>query len=186
MKIKVSLLSALTLVVISAVTPVNADAFKGDDFGSVVKMIEQFYNVKHQGVPFLARAGIKAATTAARIKGGTARRLAEAGSVRVAVFEDQEFDSAGRLAKFRTSINAALDGSWTPFVQTLSAKDEEQTYIFLRNAGEKFDVLVVTIERREATVVQVTLSPKNLALLMQNPGDMGRSINEDATLNDQE
>ena len=42
MKIKVSLLSALTFLVISAVTPANADAFKGDDFGSVVKMIEQF------------------------------------------------------------------------------------------------------------------------------------------------
>lgn len=38
---------------------------KGDDFGSVVKMIEQFYHVKHQGIPFLAKAGMKAATTVA-------------------------------------------------------------------------------------------------------------------------
>ncbi len=43
---------------------------KGDDFGAVVKLIEQFYHVKHQGIPFLARAGIKTATTIARISGG--------------------------------------------------------------------------------------------------------------------
>jgi hypothetical protein len=164
----------------------RAAAMKGDDFGSVVKMIEQFYNVRHQGIPFLARAGMKAATTAARIKGGTARRLAEAGSIKIAIFEDQEFDSAGRFTKFRSSINAALTETWMPLVQTLSPKEEEQTYIFLRDVGEKYYVLVITIERREATVVQVTLSPKNLALLMQDPNGMGKAITEDATLIDQE
>ena len=159
---------------------------KGDDFGSVVKMIEQFYHVKHQGIPFLAKAGMKTATTVARIKGGTARRLAEAGSIKIAIFEDQEFDSTDRFATFRSSMNAALSETWTPFVQTLSAKEEEQTYIFLRSSGDKFNVLVITIEKRDATVVQVTLSPKNLALLMQDPNSMGRAITEDATINDQE
>ena len=158
----------------------------GDDFGSVVRMIEQFYHVKHEGIPFLARAGMKAATTAARIKGGTAKRIAEAGSIKLAIFQDQEFNSAGRFVKFRNSLNSALAQSWMPFVQTLSAKDEVQTYIFLRNAGDNFHVLVITIEQREATVVQVTLSQKNLALLMQDPNGMGRAITEDATTTDPE
>jgi hypothetical protein len=158
----------------------------GDDFGSVVKMIEQFYHVKHEGIPFLARAGMKAATTAARIKGGTAKRIAEAGSIKLAIFQDQAFNSAGRFAKFRSSLNSALAQSWMPFVQTLSAKDEVQTYIFLRDAGDNFHVLVITIEQREATVVQVTLSPKNLGLLMQDPNGMGRAITEDATTSDPE
>jgi hypothetical protein len=158
----------------------------GDDFGSVVKVVEQFYHVKHQGIPFLARTGIKAATTAARIKGGTAKQLAEAGSIKLAIFEDQEFNSAGRFTEFRNTLNAALAESWMPFIQTLAPKDEEQTYVFMRDAGEKFHVLVITIERREATVVQVTLSPKNLALLMQDPNGMGRAITEAATIDDQE
>jgi hypothetical protein len=76
---------------------------RGDDFNSVVKMIEQFYGVKHVGIPFLAKAGMKAARTAARIKGGTARRIAEAGSIKLAVFEDQKFD--GEFTKFRSSRN---------------------------------------------------------------------------------
>lgn len=170
---------AVALVVFS--TPVQA---KDDDFKSVVKMIEQFYRVKHQGIPFLARAGMKLATTAARIKGGEAKRIAEAGSVKLAVFENQDFD--GDFLKFRTSLNGALTLTWIPVIQTLSAKTGEHTYIFLRDAGQKFNVLVITIEPREATVVQVTLSPKNLALLLKDPEGTGKAITEEATLNDQE
>ena len=44
---------AIVLVVFSVA--VHA---KDDDFKSVVKMIEQFYGVKHEGIPFLARAGM--------------------------------------------------------------------------------------------------------------------------------
>jgi hypothetical protein len=157
---------------------------KGDDFNSVVKMIEEFYNVKHVGIPFLAKAGMKVATTAARIKGGTARRLAEAGSIKLAVFENQAFN--GDFRKFRSSLNQALNVTWMPLIQTLSTAGEEQTYIFLRDAGDKTHVLVITIDERDATVVQVTLSQKNLALLLKDPEGTGKAITEEATLNDQE
>src|SRR5262249_33826302 len=144
---------------------------KGDDFNSVVKMIEEFYNVKHVGIPFLAKAGMKVATTAARIKGGTARRLAEAGSIKLAEFDDQTLNVDFR--KFRTSLNQALNVTWMPLIQTLSAAGEVQTYIFLRDAGDKTHVLVITIDERDATVVQVTLSQKNLALLLKDPEGTG-------------
>lgn len=179
--IRIRTLAVLSLALVLPVAVVQA---KGDDFKSVVKLIEQFYGVKHQGIPFLAKAGMKVATTAARIKGGTARRLAEAGSVKVAVFEDQTFD--GEFMRFRTSLNAAMNRTWTPLIQTLSADNEEQVYIFVRESGEKFNVLVITIEAREAVVVQVTLSPKNFALLLKDPEGTGKSITEEATIVDQE
>jgi hypothetical protein len=157
---------------------------KGDEFGAVVKAIEQFYHVKHQSIPFLARAGMKAATTAARIKGGQYRQLAEAGSIKVAFFEDQNFNSRGGIATFKTALTNAVGATWSPLVQTLSPLEEAQTYIFIRNAGEKINVLVVTLERREGTVVQVNLSPRNLSLLLQSPGDMGKAITDDATKDD--
>jgi hypothetical protein len=157
---------------------------KGDDFNAVVKLIEKFYGVKHQGIPFLARAGMKVATTAARIKGGSAKQLAEAGSVKVAVFEDQTFD--GEFTRFRASLNAALNQTWTPLMQTLSAATEEQTYIFVRDAESKYHVLIITIEQRAATVVQVTLSPKNFVLLMKDPEGTGKTITQEATIIDQE
>jgi hypothetical protein len=165
-------------------TAANVAETKGDDFNSVVKMIEQYYRVKHVGIPFLAKAGMKVATTAARIKGGEVRRLAEAGSIKLAVFEDQDFN--GDIIKFRSSLNEALNVTWMPLVQTLSAPDNEQVYVFLREAGDKFNVLVITIDQRDATVVQVTLSPKNLALLLKDPEGTGKAITQEATINDQE
>jgi len=172
------------VVVALVLTTANVAQAKGDDFNSVVKMIEQFYGVKHVGIPFLAKAGMKVATTAARIKGGEARRIAEAGSIKLAVFEDQAFD--GNVVKFRSSLNDALNLTWMPLIQTLSATDNEQVYVFLKDAGDKFNVLVITIDHRDATVVQVTLSPKNLAMLLKDPEGTGKAITEEATINDQE
>jgi hypothetical protein len=171
----------VALLALSFATVVHA---KGDDFNSVVKMVEQFYGVKHEGIPFLARAGMGVARTAARVKGGTARRLAEAGSVKLAVFEDQNF--AGEIPKFRNTLNAALNETWSPLIQTVSASDAEQVYIYLRESGEKCNVLVITIEPRDATVVQVTLSPENLKLLLKDPAGTGKAITDEATITDQE
>jgi hypothetical protein len=64
MKKLTTLLLALVLISCFFTPPSNA---KGDDFGDVVKAIERFYHVKHKGLPFLAKAGIKTATVAARI-----------------------------------------------------------------------------------------------------------------------
>jgi hypothetical protein len=157
---------------------------RGDGFNDAVKAIEQFYHVRHQNIALLARAGMKAVRTAAKIKGGEYQRLAEAGSVRVAFFEDQEFDSRGQIATFKASMQTTLADSWSPLVQTLAPKSEEQTYIYIRTAGEKFNVLVITIERHEGTVIQATIAPDVLAQLMKDPGDMGKALTEDATIND--
>jgi hypothetical protein len=173
------LLIVIALLLLS--TPVHAG---GDDFNSVVKMIEKFYSVKHQGIPFLAKAGMKVATTAAKIKGGEAKRIAEAGSIKLAVFEDQAFN--GDFTEFRASLNGALNNTWMPLIQTLSGKNGEQNYIYLKNAGEKYDVLVINIAERDASVVQVTISSKNLALLLKDPEGTGKSITEEATIIDQE
>lgn len=176
-------LCIIVAVVVFLISP-SATHAKGDDFKSVVKIIEQFYGVKHEEIPFLAKAGIKVARTAARVKGGTARRLADAGSIKLAIFENQAF--AGDFSKFRTGLNAALQETWSPLIQTVSATDAEQVYIFLREAGNKCHVLVITIEQNDATVVQATLSPRNLALLLKDPEGTGKSITEEATIIDQE
>jgi hypothetical protein len=181
--IAAGLLLAAAIVGLLTIAPYRAAA-TGDDFGAAVKLIEQFYNVKHQGLPFLARAGMSATKTVMRISGGQRKRIAEMGSVKVAFFEDQDFSSRGRIGAFKSSINGALANSWSPLVQTMAAKEEEQTYIYLREANAKFQVLVITIERREAVVVQATINPQTLALLMQNPDEMGRVITNDATTND--
>jgi hypothetical protein len=178
-------LITLTLILLS-LAAVPAVQAKGDGFTDAVKLIEQFYHVNHQGIPLLARAGMKTATTVARISGGTRRELAEAGSVRVAYFDDQEFRSSGPVSNFKGAINAMLAESWTPFMQVATAKDNEQSYIYLREAGDKVNVLLVTIESREASVVQITVSPQNLAKLMRNPDEMSNEITTAANTDERE
>ena len=158
---------------------------KGEEFGDVVKMFEQFYQVKHKGLPFLAKAGIKTGTTVARIAGGPKRQLAEAGSVKVAYFEDQDF-APRSLVDFKSSMNSRLTQVWNPLVQVVSPKDESQTYVYTRSAGEKYNVLVINIEKRDGSVVQVTLAPKTLAMLMKDPDQIGSTITAEATIDDNE
>jgi hypothetical protein len=177
----------LAIIVIAAVAlvPFNAGATAGNDgFSSAVKAIEQFYSVKHKSLPLLARAGMKALETAARIRGGQYKRIAEAGSIRVAYFEDETFDSHGRIAVFKAALQTSLSPNWSPMVQTLAPKEEEQSHIYLREAGQKFQVLVITIGRHEATVVQATLAPDTLASLLRDPDEMGKSLTDEATISD--
>jgi hypothetical protein len=182
MKTKLTI-AALVIACFLSAAPAGVTA-SGDGFNDAVKTIEQFYHVKHQSMPLLARAGMKAVRTAAKIKGGDYKRLAEAGSVRVAFFEDQDFDSHGQIAAFKASMQATLAANWSPVVQTLAPRNEEQTYIYMRGSGEKFHVLVVTLERHEGTVVQATIAPDVLAQLMKDPNDMGKALTADATIND--
>lgn len=175
-------LAGLALVLACGL-PLSAQADR-DGFNDVVKAIEQFYHVKHQSIPFLARAGMKAVRTAAKIKGGEWKRVAEAGSVRVVIFEDQRFDSRGQIGSFKASVQQALGTEWSTLVQTLSPKEEQQTHVFLRQAGQKFHVLVIEIDRRDATVVQATVRPDVLAELLKDPAEMGKTLTDEATTAD--
>lgn len=181
MKTKFTMMGLLLALACSLPFSAHADR---DGFNDVVKAIEQFYHVKRQSIPFLARTGMKAMRTAAKIKGGEWKNLKEAGSFRVVFFEDQSFDSRGQIANFKTTVQKALGTEWSTLIQTLSPKEEQQTHVFVRQAGPKFHVLVIEIDRRDATVVQATLKPEVLAELLKDPGEMGKSLTDEATTSD--
>jgi hypothetical protein len=186
---KKSVAIAFSILALACVAPlcrnlVEIAQAKGDDFNAAVKVVERFYGIKHKSIPFLARAGIKTATTVARIAGGSKRQIAEAGSVQVAYFEDQEFSPRGGFATFKATMNATL-GSWSPLIQVSASRDAQQTHVYLRENGEKFNVLVVTLDQRDGCVVQVTVTPRTLALLLKDPDGMGQAITAEATTDDQ-
>ncbi|PYS32936.1 MAG: hypothetical protein DMF75_10770 [Acidobacteria bacterium] len=76
----------------------------------------------------------------------------------------------------------ALSVTWSALVQTLAPKNEEQNYIYVRELDKNFSVLVITIERHEATVVEATVAPQILAQLMKDPNEMGKALTDDATI----
>lgn len=177
------LVSTVFMIALALAAPLGARADR-DGFNDAVKLIEQFYHVKHQNIPLLARAGLKAVKTAARIRGGEYKKLAEAGSVRVAFFEEQTFDSRGQIASFKTAMQNVLTNEWSALIQTLAPKTEEQTYVYVRDAGKNFHVLVITIDRKDATVIQATVAPQILADLLKNPDEMGKALTDEATVSD--
>jgi hypothetical protein len=159
---------------------VTTIAKTGADFSAIVKLIESFYHVKHKSLPLTARVGIKAAKTAGRIAGVPKEPLMEAGSVKLATFEDQDFRAEQSVVELRRSMKNLLEPEWSSLVQALSSKGEEQNYIYIKDSGEKFHVLVVNIGPRDATVIQADISPKHLALLMRDPSEMGKTLTDEA------
>src|SRR2546428_68618 len=79
---------------------------------------------------------------------------------------------------------SARAAEWSALVQTLAPKNEEQTYVYVRDAGKNFHVLIITIEKNEATVVQATVAPQILAGLMKSPDEMGKALTDEATISD--
>ena len=177
------LLTLVLAIALALAAPLSVRADR-DGFSDAVKTIEHFYHVKHQNIPFLMRAGMKAVKTAAKIRGGEYKKLAEAGSVRVAFFEDQKFDSHGQIASFKSAMQTTLAADWSALVQTLAPKTEEQTYVYIRDAGKDFQVLIITIEKTEGTIVQATVAPQILADLLKSPDEMGKALTDEATTSD--
>ena len=158
----------------------TARAVKDDGFDAAVKLVETQYKVKRKSVPLLARAAIKGGRAVARIASSRIPELAEAGSVRLAVFEDQDFSRPAAGTPFMTSLRGALTSEWSALVQLLSPDDGEQSYVYMREAGERFKLLVVNISRRDATVLEIKLRPETLVKLMQDPDVMGKTLANEA------
>ena len=90
----------------------------------------------------------------------------------LAVFEDLHSwnaDGQGLAA----SIRSAVGGSWRPFVQARSA--EEVVFVYMRPEGNDWRLLVVTVERHEAVVVQVQLNADALQRWVMAPGESALS-----------
>lgn len=151
-------------------------AGKSAEFGDVVKLIERHYNVKHKGIPTLANLGIKATTAIAR----RVTRYAEYGSVKFAYFEDQDFSAPAGGVDFYTVMRGRLEPEWQPLVQVRTDRGAEQTYIYTKEAGKFFKLVVVTIGRRDATAVELDVAPQKLMLLMRDPDAMGKTLTDEA------
>jgi hypothetical protein len=77
----------------------------------------------------------------------------------LAVWEDLDWRS-GDTRDMAESIRASVGGSWKPFVHSRSA--QEVVSIYARPEGSDWRLLVVSVERHEATVVQLQLNPDAL------------------------
>ncbi len=84
----------------------------------------------------------------------------------LAIFENLEpKDRDGRY--LAESIRGAVGGSWKPFVHARSR--DETVFVYMRPEGSDWRLLLVTVERHEAVVVQLQLNPDALQRYVMSP-----------------
>ncbi len=91
--------------------------------------------------------------------------------VDLAVFEDLNLDE--HAARDIAEAMRATDGGWKPFVQVHSWKNGNQETVLVYLGGDPNDckLLVMTLEPRDATVVEVRLNPEALQVWLNHPED---------------
>jgi hypothetical protein len=145
---------SLLFVVCASAVSFAGDSFHGREFNGVVKAIESHYGVRHTHIPFLG------------LVVSVAARPAGVSNFRVALFEDFHSTSSvnsANMAASRTEdlehvVEHSLGSDWGLFVRTHTQDNSEDTLIYVNMGDGKLQMLIVSIEPDEATVVEMNLS----------------------------
>jgi hypothetical protein len=142
------------------------------EFTDVVHVISDEFHTRPTSIPMF---GLVNLVTAAVHPAGTRH-------IDLAVFEHlSDRDREGR--NLPESILSAVGRSWKPFVQVRSRKTghDENVFVYMRQAGKEWKLLVIAVEHDEATVVQLLLDADALARWMASPEHYARHWNGDPT-----
>jgi hypothetical protein len=136
------------------------------DFDAITKHIKLYYHAKRVSIPFLGLAKFLVKIV----------RPAGVKSFKVAIFENLSFTDGKTDTELSLVMRNALSREWQPLVRVRS-RDGERLYVYAREAGENIKLMVVTIDRTDAVVAKVKLSPKRLSEFLNNPKILGISVN---------
>lgn len=101
-------------------------------------------------------------------------------SLRMAIFEDQDFSPHDGEAEFEGAVQKALKEDWRPFVRVRSKRDGERTSIYARESGKDVSLFIVTIEETEAVVMEVKMSAEKFAQMADDPENISGSLRENS------
>ena len=166
------LLTRLSITV-ALVTLAPATSLAGDEsFSSVVKHIKSSYHAKQQGffgAMMLARFAVKI------IKPAGVKNF------KLVLLRDLDYSEAPspKPDRFYSFIESKIDPRWTPLVQYRSQREKQWSYVYITREKEDVKVLVVTLQQKNAVVMQTKFSPAKLIEFMNNPQIMGISLNSD-------
>jgi VWFA-related protein len=157
---------ALILALVLPLACTTAEA-RDNEFKALVKHIETHYRAKRTRIPFLGLAGfIVKVVRPAGVKG-----------FKLAVFEDQDFSRSAEDRTFESVMGRALSAEWQPLVRVHSRKSGERVYVYAKPKGKDLELMIATLEQREAVVIQVKVNPDTLAKWMERPDRMGGVFN---------
>jgi hypothetical protein len=165
---RVLLRPLVVLVIAATIVSVAAPAARADDpeFDAITKHIKLVYKAKRVSIPFLGFANFFVKIV----------RPAGVKSFKVAIFENLNFAPGSSATELGLVMRNALSPEWNSLLR-IRSRDGEQVYIYAREAGENIKLMVVTIDRTDAVVARVKVSPKRLSEFLSNPKILGISVN---------
>ena len=165
---------ARSLVVILIATFLTATVVaKPDPYKMMVNHLKKKYNAKQMRLPFvigLASFGARIYTKGA-VKG-----------LKVAIFKEQNFSVPIQDPGFET-VFKSFDASWSPMIRFYSRKQMQRTYLYAKEVGKDYQVMITTMQPDNAVVLSVKVNPEQLAKFIEKHNN-GQSILGDFGLDD--
>ncbi len=161
------------VVIIIAAFLTTSVAAKPDPYKTMINHLKKRYNAKQMRLPFvigLAGFGARLYTKGA-VKG-----------LKVAIFKEQNFSEPITDPGFE-SVFKSFDASWTPMIRFYSRKQMQRTYLYAKEAGKDFQVMITALQPDNAVVLTVKLNPEQLAKFIEKHNN-GQSILSDFGLDD--
>jgi hypothetical protein len=154
------------IITASALTVAPPSARAGDaEFDAITKYLKQQFNAKRISIPFLGLANFFVKIV----------RPAGVKSFKVAIFEDLSFTPGQPNSQLGLVMRNALSPEWQPLVR-IRSREGEQTHVYAKEDGKNIKLMVVTIDRTDAVVARVKISPQRLSEFISNPKILGISI----------
>ena len=137
-----------------------------DDFGMIVGNVEKHYHAKKRKIPFMGLAGF------------AVKLIQPAGvkSVKLAIFDDQDFAPGQRDRAFEHAIDGSLNPKWKPMVRATSRKSGDRSYVYSHQSGKDIELLTMTFSSKQAIVAQAKINPEAMAKFLDKPELLGVSL----------
>jgi hypothetical protein len=158
----------LIAVIFISLAPGRASA--GDNsFSSVVRHIKSTYRARQQGffgAMMLARFAVKVV------------RPAGVKNFKVVYLRNLDFSDQPGRTEFQAAAKNVISSEWQPLVQYNSIKENQYTHVYYTQEKEHVKLLVVTLQKNEAIIVQTKFSPEKLGKFIDDPRIMGISVKD--------
>ena len=152
---------SFVLILLALVSTVPGVATAGDrQFDAIVERLRSHY---HKGpIRMLGFASF----VASRFHVGGAKNM------RIAVFEDLDSALNPPAGDFDAFMQQIAGSEFRPLVRVVSRRDGEQTFIYARPVGDDYEMLIVSLEGDEASVVKTRIAPDVMSRWVEKPGKM--------------
>ena len=158
----------LVAVIFISLAAVSVSA--GDhSFSSVVSHIKSNYRARQQGffgAMMLARFAVKVV------------RPAGVKNFKVAYLRNLDFSDRAGKAEFQAEARNMISNEWQPLLQYSSMKENQYTHVYYTQEKDDVKVLIVTLQKDEAVIVQAKFSPDKLSKFIDDPKIIGISLND--------